>query len=526
MWAKVISIGLKGMEGYLVSVEAGTYVGADSFKIVGLPDAAVKESKERINAALRSMGHVILGQKIIINLSPAEHKKSGPMYDLPMAISILSALHELETDIPEDMAFLGALSLDGSIQPVGGMLPAILAAKRLGVRKLIMPFDDQLPLLELEELEIIHVWSLIEVISLLSGNRNLSQFPKTFVKKEGYEHAYSDFRQIIGHQEAKKALEVAAAGEHHVLMTGPPGCGKSMLAESFPSILPPLTNEAHLEVISLYQLSGISGTHSQAPPFRNPHHSASGISIIGGGQYPKPGEISLAHKGVLFLDEIGEFAKKTLEMLRQPLENGTVTISRTHATFSYPADFILIAAMNPCPCGYAGSSSHYCTCTPKQITSYQNKLSGPLRDRFDIHLTMKLTALNGEEPRKVESSETIRKRVENARYRQYSRYGREICNGRVAYDVLLKTSPLTAEQAKVFNQISIRENWSNRTQIKILRLARTISDLQEEKNITDKSVLEAMKLNNNTQFPLKKQNHTAPAKPFNNVRAPTFQHSE
>jgi magnesium chelatase family protein len=494
MCAKVTSIGLKGMDGYRVNVEVKTFVGTDTFRIVGLPDAAVKESKERIIAALRSLEYSLNGQKIIINLSPSEQKKSGPMFDFPMAISVLMSLNELNTTISEHTGFIGALSLEGAILPVEGMLPAVLAAKKLGIQKLFMPFDKNLPVLNFGEMEIIYVSKLKEVIDYLSGRGNLQFFPKSEEQEYQFQ-SFIDFQQIIGHENTKKTLEIAAAGEHHILMTGPPGCGKSMLAESFPSILPDLSREAQLEIISLYQLSGSAYSHASMPPYRNPHHSASGVSIIGGGTYPRPGEISLAHRGVLFLDEVAEFPKKTLDMLRQPFENGKVTICRTHATLTYPASFILIAAMNPCPCGYFGSNTHYCTCTPRQILSYQNRISGPLRDRFDIHLLLKPVDFKSSVGKKEESSKIIRKRVEMARELQYLRYGKEICNSRVSYDTLQKTSPLTEAQQKTLFQLSTKKNWSNRTQIKIIRLARTISDLQGSHSITDQSLLEAVELN-------------------------------
>lgn len=499
MCAKVTSIGLKGMEGYRVQVEVKTFVGLDSIRIVGLPDTAVKESKERIIAALRSMEYTLSGQKIIINLSPAEQKKSGPMYDLPMAISMLISLGELGVTISENTGFIGALSLEGVILPVEGMLPAVLAAKKLGLNRLFMPLDEQLPFLDFCGLEIVYVATLREVIDHLSGSgRSTAPILPKREMPESENESFLDFRQIIGHQSNKRALEVAAAGEHHVLMTGPPGCGKSLLAESFPSILPPLSIEAQLEMISLYQLSGNTNPRAVIPPFRNPHHSASSVSIIGGGTYPKPGEISLAHRGVLFLDEIAEFPKKTLDMLRQPFESGKITISRTHATISYPASFVLLAAMNPCPCGYAGSLTHYCTCTPRQIIAYQNRLSGPLRDRFDIHLLVRPVNLKEESSGDGESSEKIRQRVAESRNRQYERYGKELCNSRVSYDTLRKTSPLTEAQQQNLQQHAINKNWSNRTQIKIIRLARTISDLDGSTPITDKSIGEAVELSANS----------------------------
>lgn len=487
MSTKITSIGLKGMEGYRVNVEARALGGVETIVIVGLPDAAVKESKDRITATLLSMGISLADQKVIISLSPSEQKKNGPMFDLAMTICVLKSLGELKVKIPEHTGFIGALTLYGEVEPVEGMLPAVLAAKRLGIKRLYMPFDDRLPPLSFDGFEIVYVSSIHEVIQHLSGQGILPFFSKTEIEEEP-SRAYINFCQIIGHSYAKRALEVAAAGEHHLFMTGPPGCEKSMLAESFPSILPSLSKEAQLEMISLYQLSGNSYPHVALAPFRNPHHSASSISIIGGGQYPKPGEVSLAHRGVLFLDEIAEFSKKTLDMLRQPLENGVVTISRTQATVKYPASFILVAAMNPCPCGYAGSNSHYCTCSPKQVLAYQNKLSGPLRDRFDIFLSLQPVDLRDAMKKGTESSEVVRKRVEQARKRQFDRYGAEICNGRVSYDTLIKLSPLTKEQERILLRFSAKKNWSNRTEIKVIRLARTISDLQGYEHISDQSI--------------------------------------
>ena len=288
-------------------------------------------------------------------------------------------------------------------------------------------------------------------------------------------------------------MEIAAAGEHNVLMSGPPGCGKSLLAETFPSILPPLTHDAQLEVMSLYQLSKETLISPQIAPYRNPHHSASSISIIGGGTTPKPGEISLAHRGVLFLDEMAEFPKKTLDMLRQPLEAGKVTISRAQSTVTYPSSFILIAAMNPCPCGFLGSNSRYCTCTPKQIQSYKNRISGPIYDRIDILLFLQSVNLDQAEKSRTSSAE-IRKRVEKARERQYERYQEQVCNAKVPFEKLMATSPLKEHQMKMIRQVSTKQQWSNRVQIKIIRLARTISDLEGSQEITDESIWKAITL--------------------------------
>ena len=493
MSVKVTSIGLKGLEGYRVQVEVQVKEGIESIVIVGLPDASVKESKERVSAALHSMGFSLVDMKVTINLSPSEQKKNGPLFDLAIAIGVLKSGKFLKEKIPMDAGFIGALSLDGTILPVEGMIAAILAAKKLKLKKLFLPYDPTIPKFETTELELIYIETLQDVMDHLAGRPTLPLLPPMELLEEP-KVTGRDFNQIIGHQFAKRALEIAASGEHYLLMDGPPGCGKSLLAESFPSILPPLSKEAQLEKLSLYQLAGAPYHSLTLPSYRHPHHSASAVSIIGGGTNPKPGEVSLAHHGVLFLDEVGEFSKKTLDMLRQPLENQKVTISRVHSTVTYPAKFIFIAAMNPCPCGYFGSNQQYCTCSDNQIKNYQNRVSGPILDRIDILLSLKPVNLEDQDFKGIESSDEVKQRVIAARERQYKRYGNEICNGSVPFEQLIDESPLTSRQKQLLQNLSIKHGLSNRVQIKMIRLARTIADLKGDPSISDGALAEAIQL--------------------------------
>ena len=451
MTVKVSSIGLKGLEGYRVQVEVRISQDTESMVIVGLPDASVKEARERVMASLAHFDFDVTDKKVVVNLSPSDQKKNGSLFDLAIAMAALKELNAVKSKIPEETAFIGALSLDGSVVSGEGILPALIAAQGLGMKKVYVPYDPVVPFHLLEDIECIIVQHIEEVVGHLEGQQRLV-LPATSTQIVSFPSSpqdllQKDFSHVIGHEKAKRVFEIAASGEHNLLMSGPPGCGKSMLAESFPSILPNLTNQAQLEVMSLYQLAGEKRLFTHTIPFRHPHHSASAVAIVGGGSNPKPGEISLAHRGVLFLDGMAEFSKKTLDMLRQPLETGEVTISRAHSTVTYPASFVLIGAMNPCPCGYLGSLHHYCTCSEKQIQVYRNRLSGPIYDRIDILLS--LQSVNVNQPSKVqESSKTIQKRVEAARQRQFIRYQQEVSNAKVPFDVLMKTSTLTMEQKK------------------------------------------------------------------------------
>lgn len=497
MTVKITSIGLKGLEGYRVQVEVKISVGTESMTIVGLPDASIKESRERVLAALSHLDVDVTDKKIIVNLSPSEQKKNGPLFDLAIAVAILRELNVIQKDISSNTGFVGALSLDGTITKAEGMLPALISARRLGLKRVYLPHDENIPIHMLQDIEFIVVHHIGEMVQHIEGQEMLPLIPTVLPQASAHEQVVpqykEDFSYIIGHEQAKRALEIAAAGGHNVLMSGPPGCGKSLLSETFPTILPSLTLQGQLEVISLYQLANEKRDNHQLIPYRHPHHSASSVAIIGGGSTPRPGEISLAHRGVLFLDEIAEFTKKTLDMLRQPLETGKVTISRAHSTVTYPSSFILIAAMNPCPCGFLGSNSQYCTCTPKQIQSYQNRISGPVYDRIDILLSLTSVKLN-QTTKNNEKSANIRNRVEQARKLQYERYQDEVTNAKVSFEILSKLSPLTEMQHLRLSTIASKQKWSNRVQIKVIRLARTISDLAGDEGITNEALWEAMTL--------------------------------
>ncbi|WP_018664687.1 YifB family Mg chelatase-like AAA ATPase [Heyndrickxia acidiproducens] len=489
------SIGLKGIEGYLVQVEVQMVMGSQGISIVGLPDATVKESKERILGALTSSGCMLLKNKIIINLSPADQRKKSPIFDLAIAIGVMKEIHYYRDKIPEHTAFLGSLSLDGSVKSVNGLLPAVIAARNAGIKTLYLPSAAELPFTKLEGLELRFVNHIRDVLLSLSGKilPSIPQAASLWSNEESYTFD-KDFSTVRGHRYAKWVLELAAAGSHNVLMYGAPGSGKSMLAETFPSILPPLSEYARYEVMSLYQLANVSVTSYAKPPFRSPHHSSSAVSLVGGGSNPLPGEVSLAHRGVLFLDEIAEFPKRTLDMLRQPLENGKVTISRASSTVTYPTRFLLLAAMNLCPCGYLGSPYAYCTCTPRQIRAYQNRISGAILDRFDFLLHVRTVSLVDEIGRQEETSASIRTRVMRARERQYERYQAEVCNGTVANELFFEKNSLNKSQSLLLQQYASKENCSSRVQMKMIRLARTLSDLQGEKNITDEALWKALKM--------------------------------
>lgn len=492
----IMSVGLEGMKGHKVAIEANVRAEKDHFVIIGLPDVSIKESKERILSCIDVLNLDVTMKRITVHLSPSDRRKTGTGYDCAMLLAVLAHVLKKPFPIDEQTCVLASLSLDGKLTPFHGLIPSIQQAVLLGFKRIIVPPIDLSFLTKNEQVELVPIENMTSLLQYLHGQltftlpkRNKAIFT-SFAPEESPLQS-TDFSAIRGHHEAKRVLEIAAAGGHHVLLNGPPGCGKSMLADAFHTILPDMPNEDMLEVYSVYHLAKEKRGFSTRPPYRSPHHSASAISLIGGGTYPKPGEISLAHKGVLFLDELGEFSKKALDMLRQPLETGEVTISRVRQSVTYPSVFTLIAATNPCPCGYFGSNERYCTCTPNQVRAYQLKASGPLLDRLDFILSLKNVGITENEV--VSTSKEIRVRTARARLLQSQRYENKWLNGNVPVHILLKTAKPSQNQLKLLQNICFKEKWSNRTQVKLIRIARTIADLLGETSLSNEAIEEAVK---------------------------------
>lgn len=495
--SEVMSVGLEGMKGHPIVVEADVRHEKEMCVIIGLPDAPMKESKERILSCLHTLEFDISNKKITIHLSPADKRKTGAGHDCAMLVAVLQKMVDEPFTIEKNTCFLAGLSLKGKLLPYHGIIPSIQQAIKLGFTKIIVPPIELTFLPNSKHITFIQIETVSQLLEYLRGQVQLPlsqpvifSFDSFYEKNNNTLMPQADFSAVRGHAEAKRALEIAAAGGHHVLLNGPPGCGKSMLADTFHTIFPDFTDEEMLEVYSIYHLAKEARGFSKRPPYRHPHHSASAISLIGGGTFPKPGEISLAHFGVLFLDELGEFSQKALDMLRQPMETGEVTISRVRQTVTYPAGFTLIAATNPCPCGYFGSNERYCTCTPQQIRAYQLKASGPLLDRFDFMLTLKSVGLKEETSQ--ETSVHIRERITNARLLQKQRYHHHGLNGNVPFSLFMKTSQITEQQLDFLHEICFTEKWSNRTQTKIIRIARTIADLNGDAVINNDVLQEAI----------------------------------
>lgn len=498
MLAKVYSCAVIGLDGAIVEVEVDTANGLPSFTLVGLPDTAVQESRERVQAAIRNAGFHFPQKRLTVNLAPAALRKEGPAYDLPMALGVLAAAGQIAPEAFAGTLVVGELSLDGSVRHVRGVLPMTALARTKGYRVIFVPEADAREAALVPEVSVIPVSTLAQLVNHLSGVAPIAPVSVTAQVNGGPAFVPTDFREIKGQEHVKRALEVAAAGGHNVLMSGPPGAGKTLLARALPSILPGMTIDEALDVTRVYSVADAlpSGTPLiQQRPFRAPHHTISHAGLVGGGNVPRPGEISLAHRGVLFLDELPEFNARTLEVMRQPLEDKLVTISRARGTLTFPANFQLVAAMNPCPCGWANDATHECTCSPATITRYQKRISGPLLDRIDIHVDVPRVAYEKlTDQRAGEPSERVRARVEAARARQRQRFAHTdlACNADMRPADVRKYCTLDEAGNALIRSAMAQLGLSARAFHRVLKLARTIADLAGADSIQPAHVAEAI----------------------------------